>query len=190
MSVAGYHVGFRGRGRAAFTLIELLVVVAILALLMAMLLPSLRGAKVLAYRATCLSNQRQIGIGAHMWLTEKNGWFPHKYIGLYQGGLFPAPDSRTNGAFPLDGYMWGQYLGWRDVITGTPEFERSARVAYCPADKDGWRPRHGSYEYNQMLGNNVQCRSADVHSVYPDFYPKGKARHPRLQGSRYPAEFH
>jgi len=174
MSVTSHHARVRSRGTAAFTLIELLVVVAILALLMAILLPSLRGAKVIARRVACLSNQKQIGIAVHMWLTEKKGWFPHKYIGLSQGGRFPPPDNGTNGAFPLDGYIWGQYLGWRDVLVGTPEFERTARVAYCPADNDGWYSRKGSYEYNQMLGNNVKCLSADVHAVYPDFYPNGK----------------
>ena len=174
MSVTGYHAGFHGRGRAAFTLIELLVVVAILALLMAMLLPTLRGARVFAYRATCLSNQRQIGIAAQMWLNEKNGWYPHKYIGLHERlGSFP-PRNRTQGGFPLDGYMWGQYLGWPDVITATSEFERTARVAYCPADNDGYYRTRGSYEYNQMLGNNAKCRIGDIHDVYPDFYPKGK----------------
>jgi len=156
--------------RRAFTLIELLVVVAILALLMAILLPSLRGAKVIARRVACLSNQRQIGIAVHMWLNDKNGWFPHKYI----GGGFPPPDNRPNGAVPLDGYIWGQYLGWRDVTTGTPEFERTARVAYCPADNDGWGPWNGSYEYNQMLGNNANCLGSDIADVYPDFYPEGK----------------
>jgi prepilin-type processing-associated H-X9-DG protein len=70
--------------------------------------------------------------------------------------------------------MWGQYLGWPDVITATSEFERTARVAYCPADNDGYYRTRGSYEYNQMLGGNVHCLSADVRKVYPDFYPDGK----------------
>ena len=172
MSVTGYHAGFHGRGRAAFTLIELLVVVAILALLMAMLLPTLRGARILAYRATCLSNQRQIGIAVQMWLSERNGWYPYKYIGVYRDDS--SPSENWVGAFPLDGYLWGQYLGWPDVTTRTNEFKRIARVAYCPADNDGYYPRSGSYEYNQMLGNNAKCRIGDIHDVYPDFYPKGK----------------
>ena len=50
------------RARRAFTLVELLVVVAIIALLVSLLMPSLRQARELARRATCLSNLHQIGL--------------------------------------------------------------------------------------------------------------------------------
>lgn len=59
--------------RFAFTLIELLVVVAIIAVLMAIMLPSLSRAREQAKTAACLSNQRQIGLAITMYATEYNG---------------------------------------------------------------------------------------------------------------------
>lgn len=57
-----------------FTLVELLVVVSIVALLIALLLPSLRQAREMARRAQCMSNQRQLGIGIAVYLGDHNRW--------------------------------------------------------------------------------------------------------------------
>ena len=54
----------------AFTLIELLVVIAIIALLISILLPSLRDAREQGKRAVCLANMRSIGQASHAYATE------------------------------------------------------------------------------------------------------------------------
>mgnify|MGYP006274853117 CR=1 FL=1 len=61
----------------AFTLVELLVVVAILALLLAILLPTISGARKMAQVVVCKSNLRQITTALRFYTSENRGMLPH-----------------------------------------------------------------------------------------------------------------
>jgi prepilin-type N-terminal cleavage/methylation domain-containing protein len=64
------------RGSGAFTLVELLVVVAIVALLAAVLLPSLRGARDAARSTLCSTQLRDLAFALAYYAEDQADWFP------------------------------------------------------------------------------------------------------------------
>jgi len=62
--------------KRAFTLIELLVVIAIIAILAAILFPVFARARENARKAACMSNQKQIGLAAMMYVQDYDEHYP------------------------------------------------------------------------------------------------------------------
>ena len=63
------------QSRTAFTLVELLVVIGIIALLIAILLPSLNKARKASQQTKCLSNMHQIGLANQIY-AQNTGFYP------------------------------------------------------------------------------------------------------------------
>ena len=66
-----------------FTLVELLVVIGIIALLIGIVLPSLNVARLEARRVQCLSNLRQLGTLATLYVNDNRGLYP---VAQWSGG--------------------------------------------------------------------------------------------------------
>jgi prepilin-type N-terminal cleavage/methylation domain-containing protein/prepilin-type processing-associated H-X9-DG protein len=66
----------RSNHSLGFTLIELLVVVAIIALLVAILLPALNEARTIAKKVVCQANLKQFTTATAIYTNEENAWLP------------------------------------------------------------------------------------------------------------------
>jgi prepilin-type N-terminal cleavage/methylation domain-containing protein/prepilin-type processing-associated H-X9-DG protein len=77
-----------------FTLIELLVVIAIIAILAAILFPVFAQAREKARSATCLSNNKQIGLSVAMYMQDYDSTFPAQLkdgmVTMAAGGKLPT----------------------------------------------------------------------------------------------------
>lgn len=62
--------------RAGFTLLDVLVVIAVIAILLSLLAPSLSRVTESARRVVCGSNLHQVGLGLSMWVNDHNGYLP------------------------------------------------------------------------------------------------------------------
>jgi prepilin-type N-terminal cleavage/methylation domain-containing protein/prepilin-type processing-associated H-X9-DG protein len=86
------------RTAKGFTLVELLVSIAIVGILIALLLPSVQGAREVARRVQCASNLRQVGIALHNHVDSRKA-FPAS------GWTIASPQNPT-----------GSYLGWQATV--------------------------------------------------------------------------
>jgi prepilin-type N-terminal cleavage/methylation domain-containing protein/prepilin-type processing-associated H-X9-DG protein len=66
--------------RRAFTLIELLVVIAVIAILAAILFPVFAQAREKARQTTCLSNMKQLGLAAGLYVEDWDEGFPQTHL--------------------------------------------------------------------------------------------------------------
>ena len=115
-----------------FTLIELLVVIGIIALLLALLFPSVNGMMDKACRVQCMNNLKQCHGLLIGYAHENNGSFPPEYAGNCQELIL-------SDALMLDSYMHAN---------GFP-----SNVLYCPS-----RSKPGSYN---PKNSNPVCPATD-----------------------------
>jgi prepilin-type N-terminal cleavage/methylation domain-containing protein/prepilin-type processing-associated H-X9-DG protein len=116
-----------------FTLIELLVVIAIIAMLLAILFPSLRSARAIAKRLGCGANLKQIAVAWDMFLSDYDERF---YQGANVDWTYGGWNGLLNNDKPDDEIPFRPLNKYVD-LPGKISSEAKATVYRCPADRGG-----------------------------------------------------
>lgn len=130
--------------KEAFTLVELLVVISIIALLLAILMPSLSKARRLAKRITCGSQLHQMGIGSQIYASDNDDKIPSGFVG-YGAGTVMRCD------------IWTDYTP-NLVYHLRYDVDLPAEIFYCPSYKnitDNNREPCMAENFDEYLANDA-----------------------------------
>lgn len=160
------HGSWRG---GAFTLVELLVVVAIIALLISVLMPSLRQAREAGRAIACGSNERQIAIAFNMYKAEFGGAWPYGVPRPIEQCTYPDP---KYGGTPwnLDGSFGGGVPPQQQFYT--LGYIKDIRLWYCPTDPTPLTHNWWWYTNHPNITGSSYMFSEQVLFGYSNWYKK------------------
>ncbi len=127
---------FGGR-RRAFTLIDILVSLAVIALLVGLMLPSIAKVRESARKVICSSNMRQIGLGMNLYAEDNKDMLPSSVFLDDDGGRTAYPwlphlmDTARTDAQQFPDRIWGQWDGLGLLFY--KGYINAPAVYYCPS---------------------------------------------------------
>ncbi|MBL8760960.1 MAG: DUF1559 domain-containing protein [Phycisphaerae bacterium] len=153
----------------AFTLVDVMVSMAVVAVLIGLLLPSLRGVSVTAKRVACSSNVRQIGLGLHMYADDWNGMIaPSVFVpGWSQNHRGSSPQEMMTLRLADDSMgLWGQSWDGLGRLT-MGDYLDAAKIYYCPS-------HHGEHKFTNYASSfGLDTREAVGNYQYRGQGPNG-----------------
>jgi len=158
-----------------FTLIELLVVIAIIAILAAILLPTLASARERARGLICLSNTHQLTLAWQLYADDHNSQLAYNLVMTEFG-------SRTNLNWVNDVMTSDTLPDNTNATTITQASlgiyaQRDSAIYHCPSDRAlsslqraaGWTARVRSYSMNAMVGDAGSATTNGYNINNPDY---------------------
>lgn len=149
---------------------ELLVTITIIALLAALLLPSVRLVRDSAKRTVCMNNLRQVGLGFGNYQNENEGMVPPPYLKDPLGGITDRFQASVEAGVPH--YFWyGALVGSLEDGTNSSGVAKANRVFTCPAgnfptpSSKGWGLSYG-YNFGGRYRSDVVKATNDMRCGY------------------------
>ena len=165
-SVACFEKTIRDARRYGFTLIELLVVIAIIAILAAILFPVFAQAREKARQTSCLSNQRQLGVGARLYMEDFDGalYHHHEEYVLDDGTQVPSLPSNPDGC---RGGGHGNSNAEKPWAIFFQPYLKNRQLLFCPSD---------STPHSRFLSTTIQDYNGGIEELGTEcsVNPKGE----------------
>lgn len=171
------------RKRTGFTLIELLVVIAIIALLLSIILPSLKKAKEAARRIACLNNMRQLSILWRLYAMDNDGKFcsPDPEDAFYTPGFLGWVSWEGTG-WPAETPIWTPQEWELSIKLGAlwpycddikvyrcPTGEKGEQITYAGFASFGWSQWTGYRDVDgTIMYNMTECEQPGMRAVFID----------------------
>jgi prepilin-type N-terminal cleavage/methylation domain-containing protein len=130
--------------KRGFTLIELLVVIGIIAVLISVLLPAMRRARLLAKQIECSSNLRQIGGAIMMYTNDDHGRLPFVVEPLW----------KADGTLDFDADPFDYDVHPQSLAAMLRKYVGAAAVFRCPTATLGYPSSSARMTYRISSANN------------------------------------